>query len=157
MYFPLFLPCISSLIFIYLDIVVVLIRRIIQSSVESSPELLHAVAASVSVWGGGSLQFLELTAASPVSTCIRWPLPWHQQFCWTPGSTAQGPLQWYPQSSPKSCSSLFEWTHPHSAYGAHRTSPRVTSEPQVLEFSLPGSSLDLPLEPSRIAVNSLRT
>ena len=51
--------------------VTVLIRRIIQSPVESSPELLHAVAASASVWGAGSLQVPELTPASPVSTCSR--------------------------------------------------------------------------------------
>ena len=53
------------------DIVMVLIRGIIQSTVESSPELLHAVTASASVWGAGSLQVLELTPASPVSTCTR--------------------------------------------------------------------------------------
>ena len=47
------------------------LRRIVQSIVESLPELLHAVAASASVWGAGSLQVLELTPASPVSTCTR--------------------------------------------------------------------------------------
>ena len=51
----------------------VLIRRIIQSTVESLSELLHDVAASASVWGAGSLQVLELTSASPMSTCTRWP------------------------------------------------------------------------------------
>ena len=49
----------------------ILIRRIIQSTVESLPELLHAVAASASIWGAGSLQVLELTPASPVSTCTQ--------------------------------------------------------------------------------------
>ena len=53
----------------YLDPVMVLIRNIVQSTVESFPELLHAVAASASVWGAGSLQVFELTPASPVSTC----------------------------------------------------------------------------------------
>ena len=57
----------------YSDIVTVLITRIIQSTVESSPELLHAAAASSSVWGAGSLGLLELTAASPVSKCTRRP------------------------------------------------------------------------------------
>ena len=61
----------SSPVFIYLDTVVFLLRRIIQSSAESSLELLHAVAASASVWGAGSLQVLEVTAASPVSTGTR--------------------------------------------------------------------------------------
>ena len=45
--------------------------RIIESTVESLPELLHAVDASASVWGGGSLQVLELTPASPVNTYTR--------------------------------------------------------------------------------------
>ena len=53
----------------------VLIRRIIQSTVESSPELLDAVAASASVWGAGSLQVLELTPASRVSNALEDPLP----------------------------------------------------------------------------------
>ena len=105
--------------------------------------------------GRSSLQVLELTPASPVSTCSRWPLPLDQKSCWTPGSTAQAPLQWYPLSTQESYSSLFEWTHPHSACGTHSTSLRIRSEPQVLEFSLPGSSLDLPQGPSRLALNSL--
>ena len=56
----------------YLDTVKILIRRMIQSIVDSFPKLLHDVAASASVWGSGSLQVLELTPASLVSTCTRW-------------------------------------------------------------------------------------
>ena len=48
----------------YLGTGMVLIRKIIQSTVDSFPKLLHAVAASASVWGSGSLQVLELTPAS---------------------------------------------------------------------------------------------
>ena len=76
----------------YLDTGMILIRNIIQSIVDSI-ELLHAVAASVSVWGAGSLQVLELTPASPVSISTRWPPSWDQQSCWTPGSTEQAPVQ----------------------------------------------------------------
>ena len=76
----------------YRDMVTILIRRTIQRTVESFPELLPAVAASASVWGSGSLQVLELTPASPVSTCTRWPLPWDQRFCGTSGSTSQAHL-----------------------------------------------------------------
>ena len=43
----------------------------IQSFVDSFPELLLDFAASASDWGAGSLQVLELTPASPVSTCTR--------------------------------------------------------------------------------------
>ena len=85
MYFPLFLHCTFPPLCSYRDIVTVLIRRIIQSTVESSPELLHAVAASASVWGAGSLQVLELTPASRVSNALEDPLPWDLQSCWTPG------------------------------------------------------------------------
>ena len=52
------------------------------------------------------------------------PLPWDQQSCWTPGSTAQAPLQWYPQSSPESCSSGLNGPI-HAQPGEHSTSPRV--------------------------------
>ena len=45
----------------------------IQSFVDSFPELLLDFAASASDWGAGSLQVLELTPASPVSTSTKWP------------------------------------------------------------------------------------
>ena len=57
----------------YLDTGMVLIRKIIQSIVDSFPKLLHDVASSASVWGSGSLQVLEFTPASLVSTCTIWP------------------------------------------------------------------------------------
>ena len=55
----------------YLDTGMILVRKIIQIIVDSFPKLLHAIAASAFVWGAGSLQVLELTPASPVSTCTR--------------------------------------------------------------------------------------
>ncbi|XP_060996616.1 zinc finger protein 253-like [Dama dama] len=74
------------------DIVTVLIRRIIQSTVESSPELLHAVAASASVWGAGSLQVLELTPASPPQQLRRtgFLFPERVGYSWT-RDEARGP------------------------------------------------------------------
>ena len=73
-YFPSFLHCTPPtpppLLCNCWDIVMVL-GRIIESTVESLPELLHAVDASASVWGAGSLQVLELTPASPVNTYTR--------------------------------------------------------------------------------------
>ena len=57
----------------YLDTGMVLIRKMIESIVDSFRELLRAVAASASDWGAGSMQVLELTPASPVSTCTRRP------------------------------------------------------------------------------------
>ena len=41
------------------------------SIVDNFPKLVHAVAASAYVWAAGSMWFLELTKASPVSTCFR--------------------------------------------------------------------------------------
>ena len=108
------------------DIVMVLIRGIIQSTVESSPELLHAVAASASVWGAGSLQVLELTPASPVSTCTRWPPSLRSAVLLNPRFYFTGPPSVPPsQNWPESCSFWFEWAHPHSAWGAQSTSLRV--------------------------------
>ena len=73
-YFPSFLHCTPppphQLLCNCWDIVMVL-GRIIESTVDCLPELLHAVDASASVWGAGSLQVLELTPASPVNTYTR--------------------------------------------------------------------------------------
>ena len=78
------------------DIVMVLIRRIIQSSVESSPELLHAVAASASVWGEAACRSLNSQPPVLWAPALDDPLRWDQQSCWTPGSTSQVPLQCHP-------------------------------------------------------------
>ena len=112
--------------------VTVLIRRLIQSPVESSPELLHAVAASASVWGAGSLGFLELTPASPVSTCSRCPPSLRPAVLLNPRVYFTGPssvtiseltriLLLHRRNGPP-----FEWTPPHSAWETHSASPRVT-------------------------------
>ena len=75
----------------YRDIVTVLIRRIIQSTVESFSELLHAVAATASVWEQAASR--SLSSHQPVlwAPALDDPLPWDQQSFWTPGSTAQAP------------------------------------------------------------------
>ena len=70
----------------------VLKRNSIQSTVESSPELLHAVAASASVWGA-SLQVLELKPASPVSACTRWPPSLRSAVLLNPRVYSQAPIQ----------------------------------------------------------------
>ena len=61
------------------------------------------------------------------------------------------------QSSPESCSSWSEGTDSPSVCGGQSISPNFTYEPEphVLAMSGPGSSLDPPQGPSRLAVNSL--
>ena len=107
------------------DAVMVLIRRTIQSTVESLPDC--SVLLLRQRLSGDQAACRSLNSHQPVlwAPSLDDPLPWDQQSCQTPGSTAQAPLQWHPQSSPESCSSWFEWTHPRSAWGAHSTSPRV--------------------------------
>ena len=82
----------------YLDPVMVLIRNIVQSTVESFPELLHAVAASASVWGAGSVQVLELTPASPVSACTSWPPSLRSAVLLNPRVYSQAPVQSHRES-----------------------------------------------------------
>ena len=111
----------------YRDIVTVLIRRIIQSTVESFSELLHAVAATASVW--------EQAASRSLSS--------HQPVLWAPalddpfleisGFVEPQVLLHRPtssmttsESSPESCSSWSEVTNPTSAWGVQSTSPRIT-------------------------------
>ena len=100
------------------------------------PWLLRAVAASASVWGAGSLQVLELTPANPPP--LDDPLPWDQQSCWTPGSTAQAPLQRHPQSTPDSCSSGLNGpihAQPGEPTALHPGSLRKTWTPSTGPFS----------------------
>ena len=87
------------------DIVMVLIRRIIQSTVESFPDC--SVLLLPQRLSGEQAACRCVKSHQPVlwAPPLDDPLPWDQQSCWTPGSTAQAPLQWYPQSSPESCSS----------------------------------------------------
>ena len=108
------------------SMVTVLIRRLIQSPAESSPEMLHAVAASASVWGAGSLQVLELTPASPVSTCSRCPPSLRPAVLLNPGVYFTGPPSLTPSELTRILLPWFVWTHPHSAWGTHSTLPRVT-------------------------------
>ena len=87
------LCCISFPFCNYLDTVMVLIRNSIQSTVESSPELLHAVAASASIWGASSLQVLELKPASRVSACTTWPPSLRSAVLLNPRVYSQAPIQ----------------------------------------------------------------
>ena len=87
------------------DIVMVLIRRIIQSIVESFPDcpvLLLPQHLSGELAACRSLKSQQPVLWAPP---LDDPLPWDQQSSWTPGSTSQAPLQWHPQISPESCSS----------------------------------------------------
>ena len=125
-YFPPFLCCISSPILKLLGHCDGSNKKDHTEDCWEPPWLLRAGAASASVWGAGSLLVLELTPASPVSTCTTWPPSLRPAVLLNPRVYCTGPrLQWHPQSSPESCSSWFEWTHPRSAWGAHSTSPRV--------------------------------
>ena len=104
-YFPPFLCCISSPILKLLGHCDGSNKKDHTEDCWEPPWLLRAGAASASVWGAGSLQVLKLTPASPVSTCTTWPPSLRPAVLLNPGSTAQAPLQWHPQSSPESCSS----------------------------------------------------
>ena len=89
----------------YSDIVMVRIRRIIQSTVESFPDcsvLLLPQRLSRQQAACRSLNSHQPVLWAPP---LDDPLPWDQQSCQTPGSTAQASLQWQPQSSPESYSS----------------------------------------------------
>ena len=67
-YFPPFLCCISSPILKLLGHCDGSNKKDHTEYCWEPPWLVRAVAASASVWGAGSLQVLELTQASPVST-----------------------------------------------------------------------------------------
>ena len=144
-YFPPFLHCIFSPLCNCRDIVVVLIRRII--IVESLPELLHAVAASASVWGAGSLQVLELTPASPVSTCTRWPPSLRSAVLRNPRVYCTGPPSMTPSELTRILL-LLVWMDPSTlGLGSpqHFTQGHLERpESQLLPLSVPGSHLDLP-------------
>ena len=70
----------------YLDTGMVLIRKMIESIVDSFRELLRAVAASASVWEQAACS--SLNSHQPVlwASALDDHLPWDQQSCWTPGS-----------------------------------------------------------------------
>ena len=87
------------------DIVMVLIRRIRQSIVESFPDC--SVLLLPQRLSGEQAACRSLNSHQPIlwAPPLDDPLPWDQQSCRTPGSTAQAPLQRHPQSTPDSCSS----------------------------------------------------
>ena len=89
----------------YSDIVMVRIRRIIQSTVERFPDcsvLLLPQRLSRQQAACRSLNSHQPVLWAPP---LDDPLPWDQLSCQTPGSTSQAPLQWHPQTSPESYSS----------------------------------------------------
>ena len=146
MHFPSFLHCTFPPLCSSRDIVMVLIKRIIQSTVESSPELRHAVAASASVSGAGSLQVLELTPASRVSTCTRKPPSLRPASLPNPRAYSQAPLQCHPHRATKILV-LLVWMDPSTlSLGSpqHFTQGLLWKpEPQLLPLSLLTSILDL--------------
>ena len=120
------------------DIVMVLIRRIRQSIVESFPDcsvLLLPQRLSRQQAACRSLNSHQPVLWAPP---LDDPLPWDQQSCWTPGSTAQAPLQWHPQSSPDSCSSGLNGpihAQPGEPTALHPGSLRKTWTPSTGPFS----------------------
>ena len=87
------------------DIVMVRIRRIIQSIVESFPDC--SVLLLPQRLSGEQAACRSLNSHQPIlwAPPLDDPLPWDQLSCQTPGSTSQAPLQWHPQTSPESYSS----------------------------------------------------
>ena len=146
MYFPSFLHCTFPSLCSCRDIVTVLIKRIIHSTVQSSPELLYAVAASASVWGAGSLQVLELTPASRVSTCTRKPPSLRPAGLLNPRACSQAPLQCHPHRATKILV-LFVWMDTSTLSlesPQHFTQGFLWKpEPQLLPLSLLTSIHDL--------------
>ena len=120
------------------DIVMVLIRRIRQSIVESFPDcsvLLLPQRLSRQQAACRSLNSHQpILWAPPLDD----PLPWDQQSSWTPGSTSQAPLQWHPQSSPESYSSGLNGpihAQPGEPTALHPGSLRKTWTPSTGPFS----------------------
>ena len=87
------------------DIVMVLIRKIIQILLRAS--LNCSVLLLPQRLSGKQAACRCVKSHQPVlwAPPLGDPLPWDQQSCQTPGSTAQASLQWQPQSSPESYSS----------------------------------------------------
>ena len=75
----------------YSDTVTVLIRRTIQRTVESLPDC--SVLVLPQRLSGEQAACRSLSSHQPVlwAPPLGDPLPWDQQSCWTPGSTAQAP------------------------------------------------------------------
>ena len=122
----------------YSDTVTVLIRRIIQRTVESLPDC--SVLVLPQRLSGEQAACRSLNSHQPVlwAPALGDPLPWDQQSCWTPGSTAQAPLQWHPQSSPESCSSGLNGpihTQPGEPTALHPGSLRKAWTPSTGAFS----------------------
>ena len=120
------------------DMVTVLIRRIIQRTVESLPDC--SVLVLPQRLSGEQAACRSLNSHQPVlwAPPLSDPLPWDQQSCWTPGSTAQAPLQWHPQSSPDSCSSGLNGpihAQPGEPTALHPGSLRKAGTPSTGAFS----------------------
>ena len=124
--------------------VTVLIRRIIQSTVESFPDCSMLLLPQR--LSGEQAACRSLNSHQPVlwARPLGDPLPWDQQSCWTPGSTAQAPPSMTPSELTRILL-LLVWMDPSMlSLGSpqHFTQgPLERPEPQVLELSLPGSSL----------------
>ena len=135
---------VSSLPFCnYLDTGMVLIRKMIQSIVDSFPELPCCRCLSVCL-GAGSLQVLELTPASPVSTCTRKPPSSRSAVLLNLRFYFTGPLQWHPDKAHQNPACLGLNGEIHTQPGEPRAlhpGSCIKAEPQVL--SLPDSSFDL--------------
>ena len=143
-YFPPFLCCISSPILKLLGHCDGSNKKDHTEYCWEPPWLVRAVAASASVWGAGSLQVLELTPASPVSTSTRWPPSLRSAVLPNPRVYCTGPPSMTPSELTRILL-LLVWMDPSMlSLGSpqHFTQgPLERPEPQVLELSLPGSSL----------------
>ena len=122
----------------YSDIVMVRIRRIIQSTVESFPDC--SVLLLPQHLSRQQAACRSLNSQQPVlwAPPLDDPLPGDQQSCWTPGSTAQAPLQWHPQSSPESYFSGLNGpinTQPGEPTALHPGSLRKAWTPSTGAFS----------------------
>ena len=129
----------------YRDIVTVLIRRIIQSTVESFPDC--SVLLLPQRLSGEQAACSSLNSHQPVlwAPPLDDPLPWDQQSGWTPGLLHRPPfndtLRAHQIPAPLGLNGPI-LTQPGEPTALHPGSLRP--EPQILELSLPNTSLDLP-------------
>ena len=141
------------------DIVMVLIRRIIPSTVESFPDC--PVLLLPQHLSGEQAACRSLNSHQPVL----WAPPLDDPFLETSSlAKPQGLLHRPPFNDTLRAHQnptplvWMDWsTISLGSPQPFTQGPLERPEPQVLELSLPGSSLDLPQGPSRLPVNSLRT
>ena len=145
MYFPSFLHCTFRPLCNYGDIVTVLIRRTIQSTVESFPD--WSMLLLPQRLSGEQAACSSLNSHQPVlwAPPLDDPLPWDQQSGWTPGLLHRPPfndtLRAHQIPAPLGLNGPIH-TQPGEPTALHPGSLRP--EPQILELSLPNTSLDLP-------------